>query len=109
MNIQERITEARNKNTNKKLPKPFKVCQSDDDFIYYADYCSNTISLLKIELLTVNFHNEDFNQIVLRITKQVDEIHELIRLCYQSLKQSGKEIKSNNVDVYTTTISHERR
>ena len=109
MNIQERIDEARSRNTNNKLPKPFKVCMNDDDHIYYANYCSHTISLLKIDLLLVNFYHEDFNQEVRRITKQIDEMHILIVLCYQALKLSGKRVESKNLDVFTTTISHERR
>lgn len=109
MNIKERIADARSKNTNRKLPRPSRVCLCDDDYIYYANYCGNAISLLKIDLLTVNFHQEDFNQEVRRITKKVDDIHLLIAICYQALKLSGKDIESKTTDVFTTTMSHERR
>jgi hypothetical protein len=109
MNIQEKIDGAMSRNTNRKLPTPSRICSCDDDYIYYASYCSNAISLLKIDLLTVNFHQEDFNQEVRRITKKVDDIHLLIALCYQALKLSGKNIESKVADVFTTTMSHERR
>ena len=109
MNIQERILNARNGNTNRKLPKPFKVCVTDEDYIYYANYCGNLISLLKIDLLTVNFHSEDFNQEVNRIIKSVDSTHSVLGLCYQFLRLSGKKVNHKNIDVYTSTISHERR
>lgn len=109
MNILEKIYKAINGNTNKKLPNPSRVCVTDDDYIYYANYCGNLISLLKADLLVVNFHSEDFNQKVNRIMKSIDSAHSVLGLCYQFLRLSGKRVNHKSIDVYTSTISHERR
>tara|TARA_R110000851_G_scaffold187236_1_gene336738 strand:+ start:60 stop:389 length:330 start_codon:yes stop_codon:yes gene_type:complete len=109
MSIQERIDKARSGSGSKKLPNPVRVCITDDDYIYYANYCGHVISLLKIDLLVINFHHEDFNQQTSKVIKSIGSAHDVLQLCYQHLKLSGKARETVQTNVYTTTISHERR
>lgn len=110
MNIQERINKARNGNGSKKLPKPVRVCVTDDDYIYYANYCGHVISLLKIDLLVINFHDEDFNQQASKVIKSIGSAHDALHLCYQFLKLSGKVASAIvHPNVYTGKLSQGKR
>lgn len=90
------------------IKRPQFICKSDDDYIDYINYCWEFIVKSNNELKSLSFMNDDNHIDIEHLAQEVRRAYGVLELCHKFL--SGKSVlASKAVNVYTTTMAHERR
>lgn len=90
-------------------PNYQKVCQSDDDYFDLIRYCWECIGDVKQAISEVKFYDVDAQYEIADYIKSLKHLHIRINECYGYLKELDKTKSKDKIEVYTTTVAHERR
>tara|TARA_R110000850_G_scaffold29047_2_gene80476 strand:+ start:141 stop:479 length:339 start_codon:yes stop_codon:yes gene_type:complete len=92
-----------------KIKRPQFICESDEDYIDYINYCWGFINTASFDLATMSFFNDEDHAVLVDLAKEVGRAHGILGLCHKYLSGKAEAIKKVRAEVYTTKIGHNRR
>ena len=91
-----------------KIGHPSKVCETDEDFIAYINYCFEVIAFNENKLKSMSVYSEDNCIELVSVSKDLLRAHAVIEHCHNYLSGKWKPVAKSSYEDYMHRMTREK-